>query len=117
MSVRWISALFTAIPALVFSLYLLGSPRDEYFWTTNALTSFTYITASLFLGLALTPRLQHSRLGRPWMWIGLQGIIAWILTLRGSRTFLFRLLRSVLLHRVCSVSCCENSHHAVCGRE
>ena len=81
MAVRWISALFTAIPALVFSLYMLGSSRDEYFWTTYAATSFTYITASLFLGLALTPRLQHSRLGRPWMWIGLQGLIAWMVTL------------------------------------
>jgi hypothetical protein len=78
---RNISATFTTIPALLFAAFSLTTFRGEYFWLTYALMSVVFLTASALLGLFLPTRLQGSRLGRPWMWILVQGVLAWGLAL------------------------------------
>jgi len=43
--------------------------------------SVVFITVSALLGLFLPSRLSDSRLDRPWMWILVQGTLAWGLAL------------------------------------
>ena len=80
-STRNYSALFSVIPALIFAAYSLTASRGEYFWLPYALMSVVFITASILLGFYLPPHLQGSRLNRPWVWILIQGSLAWGLAL------------------------------------
>jgi hypothetical protein len=75
------SAIFSVIPALILAAFSLTTFRGEYFWLPYALVSVVFITASALLGLFLPARLHGSRLNRPWMWILVQGTLAWGLAL------------------------------------
>ena len=79
----FISSLFSAPPAVVFSIYTLVSSWEEYYWPTHVIMTLIYIGISIALGWLIPITMQNSQLNYPWLWLLLTGILAWMATLIG----------------------------------
>jgi hypothetical protein len=77
-SLRLASAMFVAIPAFIFAALSFFLLRNEYFWTTYVVTSAVFVVASLVIGITFPYELLGSRIHGPWMWLFIQGILAWL---------------------------------------
>ena len=93
---RLVSSFFTALPAFVFFAWFLRSGwiGREYWWETYMTVLIILILSSLLFGFARTrPTLfQKLSLHHPWLWILVQGLLAWTLAL-----FVLGLLNLTLL--------------------
>mgnify|MGYP001768062410 CR=1 FL=1 len=81
LELRFLSALFTALPAGFFGACSATLFAGEYFYTTYLVVSGVFLVASIGLGFFLPARLQKTRLNRPWLWIVVQGSLAWRLAM------------------------------------
>lgn len=80
---RLVSAFFTALPGIFLFIVFLSSgwlDRDYWWGTYTAVLLVLSMTSPVF-GFALPVVFQRSRMSRPWQWIFLQGLLAWILSL------------------------------------
>jgi hypothetical protein len=77
--VRVLSAFFTAVPALVFGTASLVLYRGEYFWLTYVIVCSMFLFSSLTLGFILPAALKDHWLRHPWLWVFIQGILAWLI--------------------------------------
>jgi len=80
-SLRLTSAMFIAIPALIFMALSALLFRNEYFWMTYVVTSVVFVVTSLVIGLTFPYKLLGERIHSPWMWLFIQGILAWLVAL------------------------------------
>lgn len=78
---RILSAFFTAIPAVGFGILILTFHDDDYYWPTYFLTCAIFLVASLLLGFFLPPFLQRLHITRPWIWLLIQGFLAWAIAI------------------------------------
>jgi len=76
-----LSAILTSISALLLGACVIVTIGKEYFRTTYYLASAVFLAASLVLGFALPARLRRAGLRRAWMWVFVQGAIAWSIAL------------------------------------
>jgi hypothetical protein len=76
---RFLSAAFTAIPACFFFILFLMSDwlGREYWWATYLVVLIVLLCSSLLFGFTLPSLFQKLRIGRPWIWIIVQGLLAW----------------------------------------
>lgn len=79
-SLRLTSAVFIAIPAFIFMALSAVLFRNEYFWMTYVVTSLIYVVSSLVIGLTFPYKLGE-RIQSPWIWLFIQGILAWFVAL------------------------------------
>jgi hypothetical protein len=79
-SLRLTSAVFIAIPAFIFMALSAVLFRNEYFWMTYVVTSLIYVVSSLIIGLTFPYKLGE-RIQSPWIWLFIQGILAWFVAL------------------------------------
>ena len=79
---RLLSALFTVLPGffLLLMFLLSGSIGRDYWWSTYLTVLIVLLSSSLFFGFVLPTVFQKFRLRYPCMWILVQGLLAWILT-------------------------------------
>ena len=77
------SALFTALPSILFLSASLVLYRDEYFGLTYTIVCSMLLLTSLGLGIILPYLLKNRWLRFPWLWIFIQGIAAWFIGLLG----------------------------------
>jgi len=82
-SSRLVSSIFTALPAFVFFAWFLRSGwiGREYWWQTYMTVLIVLILSSLLFGFAFPTLFQKLRLHHPWLWIFIQGLLAWTLAL------------------------------------
>jgi hypothetical protein len=80
-SLRLTSAVFSAIPALMFGAVSLFLFRDEYFWTTYVLMSLVFIGASICIGIISPFRSSGGRVRKTWIWLLVHGILACLVAL------------------------------------
>jgi hypothetical protein len=74
---RLLSAIFTALPGFVFCLlFLLTGWRGEYWWGMYLVVLTVLLISSGFFGLMFPFVFQKLR-WRPWVWILVQGLLAW----------------------------------------
>jgi hypothetical protein len=80
---RLISSFFSALPAFVFFAWFLRSGwiGREYWWETYMTVLIILILSSLLFGFAFPALFQKLRLHHPWLWILVQGLLAWTLAL------------------------------------
>lgn len=78
---RTLSAFFTAIPAVGFNILILIFRSSDYYWPTYWLASIIFLMTSLLLGFFLPPLLQRLRITRPWIWLLIQGLLAWAIAI------------------------------------
>src|ERR1041385_762780 len=78
---RLVSAFFTMLPGsfLLLMFLLSGSIGRDYWWSTYLTVLIVLLSSSLFFGFVLPTVFQKFRLRYPWMWILVQGLLAWIL--------------------------------------
>jgi hypothetical protein len=78
-----VSAFFTAMPGMFLFILFLSSDwfGRDYWWGTYTAVLLVLFMTSLVFGFALPVMFQRSRMSRPWQWILLQGVLAWILSL------------------------------------
>jgi hypothetical protein len=83
MSSRHVSATFSALPGLFFLTLFLGSSLlgRDYWWRTYLVVLVVLVFSALSFGFVLPPVLQKLGLRHPWMWILMQGLMAWIAAL------------------------------------
>lgn len=74
---RILSAFFTAIPAAGFGALILIFHDNDYYWPIYFIASASFLFVSLLLGFFLPPLLQRLRITRPWIWVLIQGFLAW----------------------------------------
>jgi hypothetical protein len=79
-SLRLISAMFIAIPAFILMALSALLLRNEYFWMNYVVTSGVYVVTSLVIGLTFPYKLGE-RIQSPWIWLFIQGILAWLVAL------------------------------------
>ena len=75
---RIMSALFTAIPALVWLLLSVVMDKREYYWLTYFIVCIVFLVASLLIGFIAPSILIKTSLRRPWTWILVQGGVTWL---------------------------------------
>ena len=80
-SLRLISALFVAGPACILGAISFFLFRTEYFWLTYVLVSIVFIGASILIGITFPYNRLGTRTLRTWMWLFMQGILAWVVAL------------------------------------
>lgn len=74
---RLLSAIFTALPGFFFFLlFLLTGWRREYWWGTYLVVLTVLLISSVFFGFMFPLVFQKLR-WRPWVWILVQGLLAW----------------------------------------
>ena len=80
---RFISSFFTVLPTLFFFILFLRSGwlGREYWWGTYLTVLIVLFISSMFFGFALPTLFQKLRLRHPWIWILVQGLLAWTLAL------------------------------------
>lgn len=78
---RLLSGSISAIPAIILGICLLTISRNEYYWSTYAITTLIYFGASLFLGLILPARMYKTHIRYPWLWLFISGGFAWVIAL------------------------------------
>jgi hypothetical protein len=78
---RLISSFLTALPAFFFFILFLVSDwiGREYWWKTYLTVLIVLLISSLFFGFVLPTLFQKLRLRHPWIWILMQGLLAWTL--------------------------------------
>ena len=76
----FVSAIFSALPALFFlTLFLTSSLLGrDYWWATYLIVLCVLVICGLVFGCTLPPVFQKLGLRQPWIWILLQGLMAWI---------------------------------------
>jgi hypothetical protein len=82
-SSRLISTLFTALPGFFFFILFLQSGwlGREYWWETYLVVLIVLLTSALVFGFILPIVFQKLRLGHPWIWILVQGLLSWTVAL------------------------------------
>src|ERR1043165_1349053 len=82
-STRLLSAFFTAIPGFIVSILFLFSSwlGREYWRGTYLMVLLVLLITSLSFGFKLPNLFQELRVRRPWIWILIQGLLAWIVAL------------------------------------
>ena len=80
-SIRLISALFIAIPAVIFGILSFFLFRSEYFWMTYVLVSIVFIGASILIGAIFPYNLLSNRIHSTWIRLFVQGSLAWLVAL------------------------------------
>jgi hypothetical protein len=82
-STRLLSAFFTAIPGFIVSILFLFSRwlGTEYWRGTYLMVLLVLLITSLSFGFKLPNLFQELRVRRPWIWILIQGLLAWIVAL------------------------------------
>jgi len=80
---RLVSAIFSALPGFIFLILFLGSswPGRDYWWETYLVVLIALVMSSLILGFAFPPIIQRLGLRQSWIWILIQGLLAWIVAL------------------------------------
>lgn len=76
-----LSGSISAIPAIIMGICLFSISREEYYWTTYAITSLTYFGASFLLGFRLAAQMRNARLNCPGLWFFVSGGLAWLIAL------------------------------------
>jgi hypothetical protein len=81
-SSRILSATFTAIPGFFFLIWFLSSGwfRRDYWWGTYLAALIILLFASVLFGFTLPSLFHRLRIHRPWIWIVVQGLLAWLVT-------------------------------------
>ena len=80
-SIRLISALFIAIPAVIFGFLSFFLFRGEYFWMTYVLVAIVFIGASILIGAIFPYNLLSNRNHSTWIQLFVPGILAWLVAL------------------------------------
>ena len=82
-STRLLSAFFAVIPGFIFSILFLVSRwlGREYWWGTYLMVLVVLLIASLSFGFKLPNLFQKLRIRQAWIWILIQGLLAWIVAL------------------------------------
>jgi hypothetical protein len=82
-STRLFSAFFTAMPGFIFSVLFLFSRwlGREYWGGTYLMVLVVLPIASLSFGFKLPNLFQKLRIRQAWIWILIQGLLAWIVAL------------------------------------
>ena len=81
MSIPLLTSLFSALPAFLFGVCTLSLSRDEYYWSSYAIMSLIFISASLLLGRILAAWLHGGTFDYPWLWLFIAGGLAWLIAL------------------------------------
>ena len=78
-SLRLVSAFFTGSPGFLFFFLFLVSDSfgRDYWWATYTAVLIVLFLTSLLLGFALPTLFQKLRMRHPWLWIFIQGLLAW----------------------------------------
>ena len=76
---RLVSAIFTALPGLFFLIFFLQTDwlGRDYWWGTYLTVLSILLSCSLMFGFVFPPVFQALKMPRPWVWILLQGLLAW----------------------------------------
>ena len=78
---RFITGVFTALPAFLFGACAIILFRDEYYWTAYAIMSLIFISVSVILGLILPAWMHGGKFDYPWLWLFITGGLAWLVAL------------------------------------
>jgi len=82
-SSRLVSAFFTALPGLLFLILFLSSGwfGRDYWWGTYTAVLIVLFINSLLFGFALPTMFQKLKIRHAWLWIFIQGLLAWVISL------------------------------------
>jgi hypothetical protein len=80
---RLISASFTALPGFFFLILFLRSGwlGREYWWGTYLTVLIVLLAKSLLFGFVFPTAFQKLKVRHPWIWIVVQGLLAWAIAL------------------------------------
>ena len=80
---RLLSSFFTVLPALFFFILFLKSGwlGREYWWGTYLTALIVLLISGLFFGFTLPTLYQKLGVHHQWIWIVVQGLLAWSLAL------------------------------------
>jgi hypothetical protein len=82
-SLRLVSAFFTGLPGFLFLFLFLVSDSfgRDYWWEAYTAVLIVLSLTSLLLGFALPTLFRKLRMPHPWLWIFIQGLLAWGMSL------------------------------------